>query len=91
MARRRGDLPRHGTKLVLRDPGSHSDPDLATVNDTDRYGRAESVAFARMHPKITGRGGWADRDGPLPIIEDTLIRLQVEHLPGDRDPKPVWL
>jgi hypothetical protein len=27
----------------------------------------------------------------LPIIEGTLIRLQVEHLPGDRDPKPVWL
>jgi hypothetical protein len=27
----------------------------------------------------------------LPIIEGTLIRLQVQHLPGDRDPKPVWL
>jgi hypothetical protein len=24
-------------------------------------------------------------------MEGTLIRLQVEHLPGDRDPKPVWL
>src|SRR5262249_62094052 len=29
--------------------------------------------------------------GPLPVIEGTLIRLQVDHLPGDRDPKPVWL
>ena len=27
----------------------------------------------------------------LPVIEGTLIRLQVDHLPGDRDPKPVWL
>ena len=27
----------------------------------------------------------------LPVIEGTLIRLQVDHLPGDRNPKPVWL
>jgi len=25
------------------------------------------------------------------LESDTLIRLQVEHLPGDRDPKPIWL
>ncbi|WP_436849454.1 hypothetical protein [Streptomyces massasporeus] len=25
------------------------------------------------------------------MIHGTLIRLKVEHLPGDRDPKPVWL
>jgi hypothetical protein len=25
------------------------------------------------------------------VIEGTLIRLQVGHLPGDRDPKPLWL
>ncbi len=37
------------------------------------------------------RGCWADHDGELPVIEGTLIRLNVEHLPGDRDPKPVWL
>jgi hypothetical protein len=24
-------------------------------------------------------------------IKGTLIRLQVDHLPGDRDPKPMWL
>src|SRR4051794_10942719 len=29
--------------------------------------------------------------GPLPIIDGTLIRLQVQHLPGDRSPKPLWL
>jgi hypothetical protein len=27
----------------------------------------------------------------LPIIEGTLLRLTVEHLPGDACPKPVWL
>jgi hypothetical protein len=28
---------------------------------------------------------------PLPLIEGSIIRLQVERLPGDRSPKPVWL
>ena len=27
----------------------------------------------------------------LSIVENTLIRLQVEHLPGDRDAQPMWL
>jgi hypothetical protein len=41
---------------------------------------------------VTHRPAWLDHDGPLPVIDDTLIRLQVDHLPGgDRRPKPVWL
>ena len=39
----------------------------------------------------TTAAAWADHPGELPIVEGTLIRLQVEHLPGERDPKPVWL
>ncbi|MDQ0937113.1 hypothetical protein [Streptomyces turgidiscabies] len=34
---------------------------------------------------------WIDHDDELPIIEGTLIRLQVDHLPGGHDPLPVWL
>ena len=44
-----------------------------------------------MHARLTHRAAWLDHDGPLPVIDGTLIRLQVDHLPGDRDPKPVWL
>jgi hypothetical protein len=44
-----------------------------------------------VHPRLTRRACWIDHTGELPVIEGTLIRLQVEHLPGDRDPKPVWL
>ena len=44
-----------------------------------------------MHPRLTHRAAWLDHDGALPVIDGTLIRLQVEHLPGERDPKPVWL
>src|SRR5882757_7943468 len=48
----------------------------------------QSVA---MHPRLQARGPWRDHCGELPLIHRTLIRLKVEHLPGDRDPKPVWL
>jgi hypothetical protein len=46
-----------------------------------------------MHPRPTRRGAWLDypEDTDLPIVEGTPIRLQVDHLPGDRTPKPLWL
>ena len=54
-----------------------------------RHGAGHGMA--PMHPRLARRGAWLDHPGELPIIEGTLIRLQVEHLPGDRAPKPVWL
>ena len=50
-----------------------------------------AAAWDRLHPRLTHRAAWLDHDGDLPVIEGTLIRLQVDYLPGDRDPKPVWL
>jgi alkylhydroperoxidase family enzyme len=35
--------------------------------------------------------GWEDHDVELPAIDGTLIRLQVDDLPGNRDPEPLWL
>ena len=52
---------------------------------------AVTAAWDRVHPRLTHRAAWLDHDGDLPVIEGTLIRLTVDHLPGDRDPKPVWL
>jgi hypothetical protein len=52
---------------------------------------AIAAAWDRVHPRLTHRSAWLDHDGDLPVIEGTLIRLQAGHLPGDRDPKPVWL
>ena len=40
---------------------------------------------------MTHRGVWAEHDGEIPIIEGTVIRLQVDRLPGDGTPKPLWL
>ena len=88
-----GRPPRHGPVLDLDRPATWPDPDQATTTPTTRYGLATASAWHRMHPRLTRRGPWLDHpEGEdLPIIEGTLVRLQVEHLPGDRAPKPVWL
>ena len=50
-----------------------------------------SEGLARMHQRLWHRGAWEDHEGELPVVEGTLIRLQVDHLPGQRDADPVWL
>jgi hypothetical protein len=82
---------KHGGAFTLAKPDTWHTPDAFTVTATTRYGKAEASAWDRLHPRLTHRGPWLDHDGELPLIEGTLIRLTVEHLPGDRDPKPVWL
>ncbi|HEY3035635.1 MAG TPA: transposase, partial [Streptosporangiaceae bacterium] len=82
---------RHGRELALADPATWPAPQVTTSMVTSRYGLAVAAAWDRVHPRLTHRSAWLDHDGALPVIEGTLIRLQVGHLPGDRDPKPVWL
>jgi hypothetical protein len=82
---------KHGGELALSDPATWPDPPVTTTTVTSRYGTAAAGAWDRVHPRLTRRAAWLDHDGPLPVIEGTLIRLQVEYLPGDRDPRPVWL
>jgi hypothetical protein len=82
---------KHGGVFTLADPDSWHAPDHTTDTDTTRYGHAQAQAWDRLHPRLTHRGAWLDHDGELPVLEGTVIRLQVEHLPSERDPKPVWL
>jgi hypothetical protein len=82
---------KHGCELALADPATWPAPPITTSTVTSRYGTAVTAAWDRVHPRLTHRAAWLDHDGPLPVIEGTLIRLTVDHLPGDRDPKPVWL
>ena len=86
-----GRPPRHGREFVLADPATWPEPPVTTTTRTTRYGTAAAQARDRLHPRLTHRSAWLDHDGPLPVIEGTLIRLQAGHLPGDRHPKPVWL
>jgi DDE superfamily endonuclease len=87
----RGRPRRHGPLLVLADPGTWPGPEHTSSTQTTRYGTAQARAWHRCHPRLEHRGPWRDHPGQLPIVEGTLIRLQVEHLPGDRAPKPLWL
>ena len=64
---------------------------VATATQTSRYGTAKAVAWPRLHQQLARRAAWEHHDGELPVIEGTLIRLQVDHLPGCRDAEPVWL
>ena len=87
----RGRPREHGGELALADPATWPAPQVTTTTMTTRYGTATAAAWDRVHSRLTHRAAWLDHDGPLPVIDGTLIRLQVEHLPGDREPKPVWL
>jgi hypothetical protein len=92
---RGGRPPRHGPVLALAHPENGPAPVVstttATTTATTRYGAAHAQAWDRLHPRLEHRGAWADHPGELPIVAGTLIRLRVDHQPGQQDPKPVWL
>jgi hypothetical protein len=87
----RGRSTRHGARFAFKDPQSWPTPAHATITHTTRYGDAHARSWDRLHPKLTHTGAWTDHGGPLPIVEGTVIRLQVERLPGTGTPKPLWL
>ena len=82
---------RHGSEFALAHAQDAPSPLVSTTTDTIRYGTATAQAWDRLHPRLAHRGAWADHQGELPIIEGSLIRLQVDRLPGGQDPKPLWL
>ncbi len=82
---------RHGAALRLADPQTWPAPAVTTATATARYGTALAMAWGRLHQQLASRAGWENHHGELPVIEGTLIRLQVQYLPGDRSPEPLWL
>jgi DDE superfamily endonuclease len=86
-----GRRRRHGTEFAFRDPATWGEPDHTTHTETRLYGPALIRAWDRLHPKLTARIAWATHPGELPILEGTVIRLDVERLPSGATPKPVWL
>ncbi|MEV0668486.1 NF041680 family putative transposase [Spirillospora sp. NPDC050365] len=86
-----GRPPKHGPEFRFTKPQTWPEPAITTVTDTTNYGKAQTQAWDRVHPRLTHRSSWLDHDGELPLVEGTLIRLKVEHLSKDRDAPPVWL
>jgi hypothetical protein len=86
-----GRPARHGARLGLGDPRTWPEPAAATITETARYGTAKAMAWPRLHQQLARRAAWQDHEGELPVVEGTLIRLAVDHLPGCRDAEPLWL
>jgi DDE superfamily endonuclease len=86
-----GRPPRHGNEFRLAEKATWPDPAVTTLTQTARYGTAAASSWQRLHPKLERRGAWEHHGRALPVMEGTLIRLQVDRLPGDRDPRPLWL
>lgn len=82
---------RHGGEFVFGDPTTWGQPDTTTHTDTRLYGPALARSWDRLHPRLTHRVAWAAHAAQLPILEGTVIRLEVARLPSGAIPKPVWL
>ncbi|GGS13122.1 hypothetical protein GCM10010236_79360 [Streptomyces eurythermus] len=86
-----GRPPKHGGEFVFGESATWGNEQAVTVTGTRLYGKATAQAWDRLHPRLTRRAAWLDHDGPLPVIEGTVIRLVVQKLPSGGVNKPVWL
>ncbi|MFI9847876.1 hypothetical protein ACIHFD_63450 [Nonomuraea sp. NPDC051941] len=89
---RPGRPRRHGSELSCARPGTWGEPGRRLETHDDQYGQVSVHVWAGLHPKLAGKDYFADR-AEAPILTGTLIRVQVERLPGGRrpTPKPMWL
>ncbi len=87
-----GRPPRHGTRHKCSDPTTWAEPDQTRTTTDTRYGNITIDAWSQLHPRLGHRGHWTDHE-TLPIVEGTIIRVEVEHLPKptSRTKKTLWL
>jgi len=93
---KKGRPGKHGMAVTCHnDPGqANPEPDESLVlPDTPLYGTVRAGAWHQVHPLIHGDRGWfAGRDGELPVLRGTVLRVKVERLPDGRKPhKTMWL
>jgi hypothetical protein len=86
-----GRPPKHGPEFRFAKPETWPELTVTTRTATTNYGKAVTQAWDQVHPRLTHRAAWLDHEGELPLIEGTLIRLEVEHLSKDREAQAVWL
>ena len=87
-----GRPPRHGRRMKCSDPRTWATPAQRLDTSDARYGTVTVTAWHALHPRLAGRGRWADHPAP-PIVKGSVIRVEVEHLPKPtaRTTKTLWL
>lgn len=87
-----GRPPRHGRPMKCADKRTWAKPSERLTTDDTRYGTVTVTAWHGLHPKLAGRGRWANHPAP-PIVKGSVIRVEVEHLPKPtaRTKKTLWL
>jgi hypothetical protein len=89
---RRGAVRRHGERIKLNDSGTLGGPDRRVELDSDRYGRVVLSAWDHRHRRLTREGFWDGHPRPLPIVRGSVIRVELQRLPGGGVPDgPMWL
>ncbi len=78
-------------EFVFADPATWGEPSVVTTTESRPYGPATARSWNRLHPRLTHRLSWIAQTWTLPVIEGTVIRLEVTRLPSGAIPKPVWL
>jgi DDE superfamily endonuclease len=88
-----GRPPRHGRRFKCSDPKTWVRASASLVASDPRYGTVRVKAWHGLHPRVIGRGRWADHSGAPPIVRGTVIRVEVEHLPKptSQTKKTLWL
>jgi len=88
-----GRPPRHGRRFKCSDPRTRKKPDACLVASDPRYGTVRVQVWQGLHPRVIGRGRWADYGGAPPIVRGSVIRVEVEHLPKPtpQTKKTLWL
>jgi len=86
-----GRPAKHGERFDIADPATWHATDQHIEHVSERYGQVTVSAWHGLHQKLGRQGAWLEHPGELPNIVGTLIRIQVERLPGDRDPEDLWL
>jgi hypothetical protein len=70
--------------------------DTVRLGPDDDAAAVTAVQLREVVERLIVAGQHRPGDPPIEIVMDsgydvTLIRLQVDHLPGDRAPRPLWL
>jgi hypothetical protein len=87
---RSGAPRRHGAKFRCAEPATWPEPDQVLITSDVQYGTVRVPAWHGPHPP---QRTYRDENGALSIVPGTVLRVQVEHLPGriDRAAKALWL